>query len=320
MSNELAQDEGLIQEFVTESEEQLQSMEQDLLGLESAPNPDMVNRLFRAMHTVKGTSSFLGFDPLVELSHHAEDILNAIRRGELVPCKDMTDVLLRVCDQLHKMLNDVAAHRELKYDNHELIAQMCAVRSAEKPKRLGEILSAEPIVHPADLEAALSEAQTSGEKLGQVLVERGLATPAQVERALTKQGVTAEVSDHATMRVEVRKLDMLVNLVGELVLERNRLQQLSRELSTRQMAADEFDSSLALSTTRLSFITEQLQAASLNTRMVPIEAVFRRLPRMVRDISQSLGKTVKLEILGQETEIDKTMVEEISDPDRKSVV
>jgi two-component system chemotaxis sensor kinase CheA len=314
MSNELAQDDGLIQEFVTESEEQLQVMERDLLGLENASDVETVNRVFRAMHTVKGTSSFLGFDPLVELSHHAEDILNLIRKGEASPTKAITNVLLLVCDQIRKMLRDIAEHRELHYDNQPLIEQMRTARLDEQPPKLGEILAGQPVVHPADLQDALQEAQSSGEKLGQVLIERGLATPLQVEQALTKQGVVAGVAEHATMRVEVRKLDCLVNLVGELVLERNRLAQLSREFSTNQITPEQLDSALGLSTTRLSFITEELQTASLDTRMVQIEAVFRRLPRMVRDVSRTLGKEVRLEIVGQETEIDKTMVEEISDP------
>jgi two-component system chemotaxis sensor kinase CheA len=314
MSNELAQDDGLIQEFVTESDEQLQRMEQDLLGLEHMSDSETINRVFRAMHTVKGTSSFLGFDSLVEISHHAEDILNAMRKGECSPTKSITNVLLLVCDQVRKMLRDVAQHKDLNYDNQPLIMQMKAAREEEQIPKLGEILSGQPVVHPADLEAALNEAQHSGEKLGQVLIERGLATPLQVEQALTKQGVVAGVTERATMRVEVRKLDCLVNLVDELVLERNRLAQLSREFSSKQMPAEQLDTALGLATTRLSFITEELQTASLDTRMVQIEAVFRRLPRMVRDVSGSLGKAVVLEILGQETEIDKTMVEEISDP------
>ena len=187
MSNELAQDDSLIQEFVTESDEQLQGMEKDLLGLEQAHDAETINRLFRAMHTVKGTSSFLGFDSLVELSHHAEDILNTIRRGEASPTKSITNVLLLVCDQVRKMLRDIAEHRELHYDNQPLINQMKAAREEEPAPRLGEILSAQPVIHPADLQAALHEAQSSGEKLGEVLIERGLATPMQVEQALTKQ-------------------------------------------------------------------------------------------------------------------------------------
>ena len=312
MANELAQDEILLREFVTESEEQLQHMEQDLLTLEGNADPEAVNRLFRAIHTIKGTSSFLGFDLLVELTHAAEDLLNAMRRNECSPSKRITDVLLQVCDQVRRMLQDISAHRDLANDNKPLLDE---IAEARKPvQKLGEILSGQPVIDPAELQSALQEAEQKGEKLGQVLVERGLATPAQVEHALTKQGVPAAISESATMRVDVRKLDYLVNLVGELVLERNRLAKLSKDVSTGQTSMERLDAALNLSTARLSFITEELQTASLSTRMVPIETVFRRLPRMVRDLAGALGKKVELVIRGQETEIDKTMVEQISDP------
>lgn len=314
MANELAQDETLLREFVTESEEQLQRMEQDLLSLEGNADPEAVNRLFRAMHTIKGTSSFLGFDVVVELTHCAEDLLNAMRRNECSPNKKITDVLLQVCDQVRRMMQDIAAHRDLAYDNQSLIAGIEVVRNGSPTPKLGEILSGQPVIEPAELQAALQEAERKGEKLGQVLVEKGLATPAQVEQALTKQGVPAAMGENSTMRVDVRKLDYLVNLVGELVLERNRISKLSRDLSTGQIGLEKLESAMSLSTARLSFITEELQTASLSTRMVPIETVFRRLPRMVRDLSATLGKKVELEVRGQETEIDKTMVEQISDP------
>lgn len=314
MSNELAQDESLLREFVTESDEQLQHLEQDLLALESGTDHEAVNRLFRAMHTIKGTSSFLGFDVLVEHAHAAEDLLNAIRKNECVPSKRITDVMLLACDQIRRMLQDISAHRELAYDNKALVEQIAMVRKASPSLRLGELLTQQPVVDPAELQSALQEAEKKGEKLGQVLVEKGLATPAQVEHALTKQGVPAAVSESATMRVDVRKLDYLVNLVGELVLERNRLAKLSRDLSSGMVGLDRLDAAMNASTARLSFITEELQTASLGTRMVPIETVFRRLPRMVREVASSLEKKVELVIRGQETEIDKTMVEQISDP------
>jgi two-component system chemotaxis sensor kinase CheA len=319
MTNELAQDENLLREFVTESEEQLQKMEQDLLLLESNSDPDSVNRLFRAMHTIKGTSSFLGFDVVVELTHSAEDLLNTMRRQECEPNKRITDVLLQVCDQVRRMLQDISAHCDLTYDIQPLLLAIGAAKAeaaqaeAVAPK-LGQILSAQPVIGSAELNRALVEAEQKGAKLGEVLVEKGLATPAQVEQALTKQGVAAAVGENTTMRVDVRKLDHLVNLVGELVLERNRLSNLSRELSMGRIGTEKLETALSLSAARLSFITEELQTASLSTRMVPIETVFRRLPRMVRDLSDMLGKKVDLEVQGQETEIDRTMVEQISDP------
>ncbi len=117
-----------------------------------------------------------------------------------------------------------------------------------------------------------------------------------------------------TIRVDVAKLDELINLVGELVLERNRLQHLSRTFSERQASTEDFESALLHSTGRLSFITDELQTAGLSTRMVSVEAIFRRFPRMVRDLAASLGKQVELVIRGEDTELDKTVAEEIADP------
>ena len=130
MANELAQDEILLREFVTESEEQLQHMEQDLLTLEGNADPEAVNRLFRAIHTIKGTSSFLGFDLLVELTHAAEDLLNAMCINECSPSKRITDVLLQVCDQVRRMLQDIPAHRDLANDNKPLLDEIAEAREA----------------------------------------------------------------------------------------------------------------------------------------------------------------------------------------------
>ena len=130
MANDLAQDEGLLQEFVTESEEQLQRMEQDLLELDSSTDPELVNRIFRAMHTIKGTSSFLGFEPLVGLTHVAEDLLNAMRRREIRPTRTASDVLLKVCDRVREMLGNISQKRELGGDDSALIAQIQEVRTA----------------------------------------------------------------------------------------------------------------------------------------------------------------------------------------------
>lgn len=312
MENDLAQDDGLLQEFVTESEEQLQRMEQDLLELESSTDPELVNRIFRAMHTIKGTSSFLGFDLLVDLTHHAEDLLNAMRRGEVRPTRAAADVLLTVCDRVRVMLGNISEKRELGGDDSALIAQIQEARTAVP--RLGELLSVEPVVRKEEIASALEAAKETGEKIGQVLVDRGLATREQVERALEKQGVVGGVAEATTMRVEVKKLDSLVNLVGELAIERNRLATLMRELENGRLTLEQLQNAMSLATTRLNFLTEELQSASLSTRMVPIDAVFRRLPRMVREVAAALGRDVELVLKGQETEIDKTMVEQISDP------
>ncbi len=274
--NELAQDEALLQDFLTESDELVQRMEQDLLILETSSDPEVLNRVFRAMHTIKGTSSFLGFNDLKELSHQAEDILNALRRTELRVDRNVADLLLLAVDLVKSMLNDIRAHRPVACDLTAWSLRLQRVRQPES--------------HPQPVPAAAA------------------APPQQQTQAASPD------AESTTMRVDLKKLDNLVMLVGELVLERNRILQIQRDAAQRKIEKHDFDSQLAECVAHLSFVTDELQAASLSTRMIPIDAVFKRLPRLVRDLSANLKKDVELVIQGRETEIDRTMVEQIADP------
>lgn len=321
MENEFLQDPAMIQEFLVESEELLQGMDQDMVTLESAPkDAELLNRIFRALHTIKGTSGFLNFDPVVRLSHRAEDVLNSLRRGEVQLSKRMMDALLAARDQLGAMLRDIRAGGLKEYAIDSLLTELEAVQKpGEIPERLGEMLVADKTIEPAALQTALQAQAATAEtpKLGQILVDKGLASPTEVGNALVQQKQVADANGSAgaqTMRVDVKKLDELINLIGELVLERNRLLQLSRDVSAGRAAGEALDAAFTQSTARLSFITEELQAAGLRTRMVPIDAVFRKFPRLVRDVAHSLEKEVELQVRGQDTEIDKTMVELIGDP------
>lgn len=321
MTNELSQDESLVREFLVESEELLQRMDQDMVALESTPQDgELLNRVFRALHTIKGTSGFLGFDPVVQLSHKAEDVLNALRRGQVKLTRRMMDALLGARDQLGRMLADIRAGGLHEYELDSLLRELEAVQAAEEAKpKLGEILAQTGAVDPKAVEAALA-AQSSpenkeGKRLGEILIEKGAASAAQVGNALVQQRQAPIESGVAqTMRVDARKLDELINLIGELVLERNRLVRLSRDVTAGRLPHDVLDSSLGQSTARLSFVTEELQTVGLKTRMVAIDTVFRKFPRLVRDIANGLQKELELEVHGQETELDKTMVELIGDP------
>src|SRR5438477_841258 len=167
------------------------------------------------------------------------------------------------------------------------------------------------------LQDVLQQQVQSGEirKIGELLVEKGLASQTDVSNALARQKRQADsVIAAQTMRVDVRKLDELINLVGELVLERNRLFQLSRELSMGRLEMQDLTEAFSQSTARLSCITEEWQAAGLRARMVPIDTVFRKFPRLVRDVAHNLKKEVDLLVSGEDTELDKTMVELIGDP------
>jgi len=318
-NDQLADDPSLVQDFLVESEELLQRMDQDMVALESAPeDADLLNRIFRALHTIKGTSGFLGFEAVVRLSHRAEDVLNALRKGEAQFMRPTIDALLATRDFLGRMLADIRAGGLQQYDTEPLLKELeAAQRLRKSPPTLGELLVKQEVISPETLTSVLAEQSYSSQprRLGELLVEKGLASRAEVGEALVRQKeISQSRSSVATMRVEASKLDDLINLIGELVLERNCLLQLSRDLSSGRVGMKELSSTLGQSSARLSFITEELQAAGLKTRMVPIETVFRKFPRLVRDVAGSLKKEVDLVLLGEDTELDKTMVELIGDP------
>jgi two-component system chemotaxis sensor kinase CheA len=322
VDNDFLQDPAMIQEFLTESEELLQGMDQDMILLESTPDDaELLNRIFRALHTIKGTSGFLNFEPVVRLGHRAEDVLNVLRRGEVPLTRRVTDALLAARDQLGHMLSDIRQGGLKTYDLESLLEELEAAQKPEgPPPRLGDILVAEGIIERQVLESVLKEqaASPQGPKLGELLVKKGLASTADIGNALASQNAGAAkegtVAGGQTVRVDSAKLDELINLIGELVLERNRLNQLTRDLNSGRVAADTLHPAFSQSAARLSFVTEELQTACLKTRMVPIDMVFRKFPRLVRDVAGSLQKEVELQVKGQGTEIDKTMVELLGDP------
>jgi two-component system chemotaxis sensor kinase CheA len=309
VDNDFLQDPAMIQEFLTESEELLQRMDQDLVTLESTPkDAELLNRIFRALHTIKGTSGFLKFEPVVRLSHRAEDLLNGLRRGEVQLSQQMMNALLAARDQLGRMFSDIRAGGLKQYGIESLLMEL---QAAQQPGQLDGTAAGQSAATAGSL-APDNAAFVAGNKTSEGPVSA--AEGGSVIKDPTHAAHAGGNDTDQTMRVNVRKLDELINLIGELVLERNRLAQLSRDLSTGRLGMEALNAAFSQSAARLSFITEELQTAGLKTRMVPIDAVFRKFPRLVRDVAQNLHKEVALEVRGQDTEIDKTMVELIGDP------
>jgi two-component system chemotaxis sensor kinase CheA len=319
----MSDDPVLMEEFLTESEELLECMDQDMVLLEGQPqNADILNRIFRALHTIKGTSGFLGFDPIVRLSHQAEDVLNLLRRDEIRVTTAIMDALLQSRDQLGVMLRDIRQGGLKSYALDGLIAELVRLQKPSGATAAGLVQPASPKGKAAALPlipiapVRIVEEAASGALPAETASPA--ASPAATSSAKTtlpaeSPAKTADAQAH-TLRVDVGKLDELVNLIGELVLERNRLAQISRDLSSLQEDPRVIAEALSLSASRLSFITDELQTTGLKTRMVAIEAVFRKFPRLVRDVAHSLGKDVELIVRGEDTELDKTMVELIGDP------
>jgi two-component system chemotaxis sensor kinase CheA len=305
----------LLKDFITESDELVQQVEQDLLAMEDHADAEVLNRIFRGMHTIKGTSSFFGFEKLVELTHHAEDLLNQLRKGEFPVTREIIDALLRVNDQVRQMVQDVRSGQMPEYDLTPLLELLEASVPADDAQPVASPTAAAgsaPASNGAASPAGVADASAI-EDPATAAAAAALAAEAAEEKA-ARALAAARPDSSDTMRVEVRKLDYLVNLVGELVLERNRLLRISQDLSSAGGKDLDLQEALATSTARLGFITDELQDASLRTRMVPIDNLFRKLPRLVRELSHQVGKEVEIVITGQETEIDKTMIEHIHDP------
>jgi two-component system chemotaxis sensor kinase CheA len=347
VDNDFLQDPSMISDFLVESEELLQGMDQDMVLLESTPNDDaLLNRIFRALHTIKGTSGFLGFEPLVRLGHQAEDVLNDLRRHEIPLTRRLMDVLLAVRDQLGRILGDIRAGGLKTYDLNTLLADLKTLRTDRKdidididignvarnapaaPSAAAANPPEAPIEYSAEVSSSIpadapNEVPQASAVQKEIHPEAATARSAETAfpakanasvpaRPAQSGDPTADVAK--TMRVDVRKLDEFINLVGELVLERNRLTRLASDASLGRISTQDLHAVLSQSTGRLSFITEELQTAGLKARMVPIDMVFRKFPRLVRDVARSVQKEVELVVRGEETEIDKTMVELIGDP------
>ncbi len=318
MIEDLAQDASLLQDFLTECRELLEQLDQDLVAMETSPaDTELLNRVFRAFHTIKGTSGFMGFQSVVALTHEAEDVLNLMRKGERKVSRRGIDVFLSVLDQLRRMFADIRQNTPHEYELGELLGKIRQLTQPEAPDRpmLGEILVADGTISHSERREALKESVENQQRLGDVLIEKNLVTPSQIRDALQKQAAISDSKEEArTIRVDVNKLDEIVNLAGELVLERNRVAQLSRDFVARRFSEEQFEGVLGESSARLGAITDELQNASLKARMLAIDVVFRRFPRLVRDLCNTLGKEVTLQIRGEDTELDKTIVEQIADP------
>ncbi len=380
----------ILQDFLIESFELIEQLDQDLVELESSPEDlDLLNRIFRVAHTVKGASSFLNFDVLTHLTHHMEDVLNKARHGELLIDAEIMDVVLESIDLMKALLNTIrdtsedkgidveacvarllaitrgespleaavtdtaqadtsevipsseevaAAVEEASAQDDELdysemsdedveaeIARLLAERQAEdKAKREAKMAAGEEVPQMPDMpseepQEAKAEAPTPEPEPAPApapVAQEQAAAPAAPERpaaAQKKAAPPAATTVEQTIRVDVKRLDHLMNLIGELVLGKNRLIKINDDVEERY-EGEEFLEELNQVVSIVSLVTTDLQIAVMKTRMLPIGKVFNKFPRMIRDLSRELNKKIELEISGEETELDKSIVEEIGDP------
>ncbi|MGQ9488113.1 MAG: chemotaxis protein CheW [Armatimonadota bacterium] len=412
--------------FLEEAGEQIDVLEQDILQLEQSPSQEILNEIFRAAHTLKGSSRAMGFTAMGELTHAMEDVFDALRKGEISVSTEMVNRLFDALDTLKAMRDQIAeggssnitcdelvqnlrrilegaaqeasrpdptptqsppaASTTINLQEHEREAALTAIenglsvyqftiRLAEdtlmKSVRAlmvlqtidansGAVLASNPDEEALDNEQfddtfellvatdkpvdelrnlllqiseirdvaakpwqgmtpATSTAQppsatglttvlSAEEEKGEPLVSPSAPPATEAEKTATRTPVVSQ-----TVRVDVQRLDTLLNLVGELVIDRTRVAQLGREFEAR-FQHDEMVDSLQETAAHIGRITDELQEQIMKARMLPIEHVFNRFPRMVRDLAQKFGKDVQLVMEGQETELDRSVIEIISDP------
>lgn len=292
-------------DFLIEADELIASLDNNFVTLESSPDDlDLLNEIFRAVHTIKGTSSFLGIEQVTTLSHKMEDILNKLRKADMKVCPDIMDVLLEALDLLKLLLDNVRNENDEQINLDGILARLQAKLDGD-----------------ADVTASDSEptsiANTSGVEAIRVEATSDPATvttpsAGKPEKARTVAASARSAADQ-TIRVDVDRLDALLNMTGELVLSRNSLMQSVGKLGAEGETDLELEG-INRAVKSVNFITTELQTAVMKMRMQPVSKVFSRFPRQVRDLARESGKKINLVISGESTELDKSVIEEIGDP------
>lgn len=309
--------------FIEEASEHMDAIEAGLLEVEADPTDTAkVNELFRPFHTIKGIAGFLNLRDINRLTHEIETILDLGRKNELSITATTIDLIFAGVDVLKAQIN--AIHQFLAQPTDgpcpqpETSAMIQQLRDAAKPgaagepvvadrSKLGEILVTKGVATPAQVERALdvqADEPPPARKLGEILVAQPAATPGEVEKALAQQASGQPMVDQS-IRVDTRKLDILVDAVGELVIAQSMV-------SLAEGAAS--DDKLHRNVSQVTKIVRDVQETAMAMRMVPIGHTFQKMRRLVRDVARKANKQVELTINGEETELDKNVIQQISDP------
>ncbi len=344
--------EEIINDFIAEAQEDLENLDQKFVQLEKTPGDTaLLNDIFRAMHTIKGAAGFLGFEDIVSVAHVSEDILNKLRKEEMAMTPSIMDAVLAASDMIGVMIQNIKDHNEKKEEFEPVIkvlkeqlegggkqpkakkgakaakpAKEAKTKSASKTKivekeTLKDKKAAEKKVKPKGKkkevqveEPVVEESEPVCEVTEQV-TETAEPAAETVEPVVEKQAAAQQEVSHVeqTIRVDTSRIDAVMNMIGELVLSRNRMMVLGTKLSTEQVE-NPLVGNMNDAIAQLDLATTDLQLSVMKMRMQPIAKVFNKFPRMVRDLARQSGKEIELVIEGQETELDKTVIEELGDP------
>jgi len=319
------EDQELLEGFLAETTELLEKLDDDLIALEKASDdPELMNRIFRSIHTVKGASSFLGFDLLVRVTHKTEDVLNRLRKGELQLTSEIMDVVLEATDLVKTLVADIKGGEIVDREINETINKLIPLLTEQPAAPAQPAAEIPPPTAAGSSTSAETTAPQPEQKSAQETPPAAAMPPAAPRPAPEAAKKPAppkggekggdDLSDNTTVRVDVKRLDDLMNQVGELVLERNRMIQLNQDLQGGTSDNILFSEEFGKLAKRMSFVTSELQMQVLKMRMIPVEKVFKKFPRIVRSLARDLGKEVDLQIFGEETELDRSVVDEIGDP------
>jgi two-component system chemotaxis sensor kinase CheA len=314
-AKEYAMDE-LTREFLIESQEGLDRMERCLTDLEQSPDDAaLIAEIFRSVHTIKGTTGFLGYKRLEKLAHAGENLLGLLRDGKLTANAPIVTVLLHLLDGLRLILRNIEAEdHEGPGDDADLIDQLeglqfsdttpqpafaTVVPAGAPPPKRPRRKRARQTAPPESFESRILDSTTSAPSPKTVKAEALIAR----EDVNAGPRISSSSTAESTLRVDIALLNRMMNLVGELVLTRNQILQATATYP-----------GFTLLSRRLDMVTADLREAVMKARMQPVSNVFSKIPRMVRDLSQALKRRVRLEMEGQETELDKSLLEAIKDP------
>jgi two-component system chemotaxis sensor kinase CheA len=292
----------IINEFVTEAEEILEKIDPMFVELETKGyDKEILNEIFRGMHTLKGAAGFLGFQQIVDVSHRAESIMKRLRDGEVALSRELMDVILKSVDTLRLLIFHIKLKDGIEEDTSDLLRSLDSAM---------EMAAAGGIQEKVEVKVEVKE---KAEEIMQPEPKPEPKHKPQPEPQPVVEQITKEREVVSTLRVDVSRIDKVMDLAGEIVLARNRLLNLAAKLDM-SYSGDPHVESLLETTGFLDRVTSDLQLAVMKMRMQPIQKVFGKFPRMVRDMSRNLDKDIDLEIFGEDTEVDKTVIENIGDP------
>jgi two-component system chemotaxis sensor kinase CheA len=305
----MSEQDELLNDFLIESKETLDHLDEELLALENNPeDADLINAIFRRVHTIKGVCGFLDFHKLETVTHAGETLLQALRSNELKVTDRIITLLLTLCDAIRTIVKTVEETRAEGTQSYEQLAadllaaaQPSTTSSASPEMSLDEEFEAILAQNEAAARAPESPmAVPPKPAMHAVASSPSPAMPEAPDATVSKQG-----AQETSLRIDVQLLDQLMNLAGELVLARNQILQSTKGFT---------DINFRAITQRLNLVTTELQEGVMKTRMQPINTVWGKFPRVVRDLSIACKKQVRLEMVGKETELDKTLIEAIKDP------